>query len=467
MACKGLHSPIVTVLLRRLKCRHVSTTPAAIPELDPVIRQDIENEKIKPRKHPGIVKFATCPLPDEIVKAISIVAQDHPVKTILNDAKMLTNYLFSRHYPWDKEDLRERKESFIDNVKSRIGELPQDASEEQAHHYTKLVRSSVEQLMAKYSYRWSPLDLHEYSSMVYLFTRAAPNYAATARVLREITSLCPDYRPTSLFDFGSGIGSVSWAAKSCWGDSLKEYINIDSSSSMNELAALLLQGGQSAKSLPRGVYYRAFLPAQHTQHSVVVSAHSLMELPSRDSRLSVLLSLWQKTEDFLIIIEQGTKPGFKVVVEARDFILSLSNEDDPAHIFAPCPHDGPCPRFLRGPYPCHIQVSYFDLPVGKKQEIKKELLSYVIIRKGKRKVDNNNWPRVVRPILKRHNHVICRLCTADGDLREVIFTKNRHGKALYKCAKVTGWGDRLPVNLAAVTTKEENNQPVGDSDKPD
>lgn len=47
------------------------------------------------------------------------------------------------------------------------------------------------------------------------------------------------------------------------------------------------------------------------KYSLVVSAHSLMELPSRESRLKLLLNLWQKTADFLVIVEQGTKPGFK------------------------------------------------------------------------------------------------------------------------------------------------------------
>ncbi|KAG8320822.1 Methyltransferase-like protein 17, mitochondrial [Homalodisca vitripennis] len=105
----------------------------------------------------------------------------------------------------------EFKSGIAEDGVHRIGELPLDASEEQTYHYTSLVRSSVEHLMNKYRYRWSALNLHQYSCLVYLFTRAAPNYAVVSRVLGEITKLHPDYRPTSLFDFGSGIGSVSWS----------------------------------------------------------------------------------------------------------------------------------------------------------------------------------------------------------------------------------------------------------------
>lgn len=91
-----------------------------------------------------------------------------------------------------------------------VGFLPDDSSEEQVQHYNIIVKSTVAQMMKKYNYQWTALDLHDYSSMVYLFTRGAANYAAAVHVLNEITTQCPDYKPHSLFDFGSGVGSVSW-----------------------------------------------------------------------------------------------------------------------------------------------------------------------------------------------------------------------------------------------------------------
>jgi len=52
-------------------------------------------------------------------------------------------------------------------------------------------------------------------------------------------------------------------AKNFWGDSLKEYYCVDTSSTMNELAKLLLQEGNpnNEKILPKGLFYRQFLPA--------------------------------------------------------------------------------------------------------------------------------------------------------------------------------------------------------------
>ena len=50
------------------------------------------------------------------------------------------------------------------------------------------------------------------------------------------------FDPSTLFDFGSGVGSVTWAAHQVWGDAIKEFHNVDISSEMNTVARLLLQG---------------------------------------------------------------------------------------------------------------------------------------------------------------------------------------------------------------------------------
>lgn len=47
-------------------------------------------------------------------------------------------------------------------------------------------------------------------------------------------------------------------------------------------------------------------------YDIVVSAFSLLELPSSHSRLETILKLWNKTQNYLVIVEQGTNAGFKV-----------------------------------------------------------------------------------------------------------------------------------------------------------
>lgn len=50
---------------------------------------------------------------------------------------------------------------------------------------------------------------------------------------------------------------------------------------------------------------------------------------------------------------------------------------------------------------------------------------------GQRPENDEQWPRIVRAALKRSNHTICRMCTANGELKEEIFTKYKHGKYVY------------------------------------
>lgn len=47
-------------------------------------------------------------------------------------------------------------------------------------------------------------------------------------------------------------------------------------------------------------------------YDLVVCAYSLLELPSFQSRLQTLVNLWNKTEKYLVVVEQGTNTGFKV-----------------------------------------------------------------------------------------------------------------------------------------------------------
>ncbi|CAH1985197.1 unnamed protein product [Acanthoscelides obtectus] len=278
--------------------------------------------------------------------------------------------------------------------------------------------------------------------------RSAAEYAVLVKILGEIQARDPEFKPNSLFDFGSGTGTASWAANTYWKNSIFEYYNVDTSRDMNDLAQLLLQGGTSTGVMPKGVFFRQFLPASNTTYDLVVSAYTMFEMPSAHDRLSNVLNLWNKTEKYLVIVEQGTNAGFKIINELRDFILQIQKEKSKGHVFSPCPHDNICPRFvLDDGTPCNFEVKYFTLPIGASSQQKRELYSYVVLKKGKRNEEEPKWPRLVRPTLVRSKHTICRMCSPNGQLREVIFTASKHTKPVYHCARSTKWGDRLPMEI--------------------
>lgn len=49
------------------------------------------------------------------------------------------------------------------------------------------------------------------------------------------------------------------------------------------------------------------------KYDIVVSAFSLFELPHLRARLETVLSLWNKTQGYLVLVENGTNAGFQVM----------------------------------------------------------------------------------------------------------------------------------------------------------
>lgn len=98
----------------------------------------------------------------------------------------------------------------------------------------------------------------------YMAARLPANYSALSTVLQEINQEEPDFRPKTLFDFGSGLGTSIWAADEIWRGELKEVFAVDLNEQMNELSRELLQNGCSHdEDVLDKVFYRQFLPAKH------------------------------------------------------------------------------------------------------------------------------------------------------------------------------------------------------------
>lgn len=53
---------------------------------------------------------------------------------------------------------------------------------------------------------------------------------------------------------------------------------------------------------------------------------------------------------------------------------------------------------------------------------------------------------------------ICRLCTSDGMLKEVILSKKKSDLNMYKCARKSKWGDKLPGEVVEKAVVVDNNE---------
>lgn len=393
------------------------------------------------RKHPGILHLPHVQLPQALADAAQLMLFERPMRSIEKQVQALTNYLWSRHLPVEPEELQ-RRAAYLEK---KFLEKQDSAPTEEK------LREAVLHALRKTTYHWQELSYSEELSLIYMAARLDGGFAAVFRAFHEIQARIPEFRPQTLMDFGSGTGSVAWAAHRTWGQSLREYVCVDSSAAMLGLAEKLLKGGsESGKSCIPGVFFRQFLPVSpKVQFDVVVSAYALSELPSRADRIEVIQNLWRKTSHFLVLVENGTKAGHRLLMDARNLVLGEKEKSPldlrPSFVFAPCPHELPCPQLNASKsLACSFSQAYHPIPFNWNKKPKEEIFSMVILARGSPK-EANRWPRITQPVLKRPRHVHCHLCCPDGHMQHAVVTARRHGRDLYRCARVSSWGDLLPV----------------------
>ncbi|XP_046655663.1 methyltransferase-like protein 17, mitochondrial [Daphnia pulicaria] len=436
---------------------------------------DSQTSELNPKgKHLGVFSHSTVKLPEQLKKAVDKILSSCTDTNLSQNAEILKNHLIFKKPPLTETKLQEIKVRFTEKL-SAAHPSPDILflSAEDEKKIQNTLKSKIQKVVSQNTYRWKPVIYNEAVALTYLVARIAPEYATLYQIFQEICSRDQNFQPQTLFDFGSGIGSALWSAKSCWGDKkFKEVFCVDSSVDMNNLALALIQGGvwpnkasdfnpidldeKEFSSTIKGLYFRQFMPASSAvKYDLVVCAHSLLELPSAELRLQIALSLWRKSQGYLVFVEHGSRAAFEVIMEVRDFLLSLSEGNKESnlqgYVFAPCPNKTRCPR-LAETTPCNFEVKYEPLQIN--QRIQKERYSYLVLKKGQRPDEDLQWPRVVRPVLVRSGHVICRLCTQEGKLEEIVITRAKNSKLENLMARRTKWGDLLPVQLSRPDTTE-------------
>ncbi|XP_038860150.1 methyltransferase-like protein 17, mitochondrial isoform X2 [Salvelinus namaycush] len=400
------------------------------------------------RKHPGVTNLKTLRLPDELQKAAQAIIHGTEVSGLVDKARSLTNFLWSRKRAPEDVTLRERAMALEKNLWEKTKEKGGDLQLLETQITKKVLCD-----LRKTTYHWSPMRYDEELGVVYMVAKLAGGYAAVKRVLNEIKKRDPSFSPHSLLDFGSGLGTAVWASHSFWGDTLKEMVCVDNSGAMNTIADRLLRGS-SEKDEPviKQVYFRQFLPVSpKVQFDLVVGAFSLSELASQKEREDAILTLWRKTSSYLVLVENGTKEGHQILMDARDILLKKQERTahDPRRpsVFAPCPHESPCPKLFQLPLvPCNFSQAYSPLPLPGAPDRLTERFSYLVLsRTDWAGGEGLDWARLTAPVLRRPRHVHCQVCCSSGEIKRVVVTAHRHGRDVYRCARSSDWGDQLPI----------------------
>ena len=454
---QGLHFSTQSVQFRNIaEIFHADRRPEV--DLDPLAKEELLNI---PRK-PPLIK--PCPKWSQSIKKTldgPMVAQRDHLHEYGAAGWALQKHLRHRKPPLEGRELEAQEKKVEERLAKEFGV---DNFQDETGVPASKVKAQANRLRKRYIHQWAPIEFDKTAALTYLVTRSAGEFASLKHIFGEIQTNLPKFQPRTLFDFGSGLTTGLWAFKDTFGE-LTEAFCVDPSKEMNDLARLILGQGANNPELPAGISFRLHNPSQvGIQYDLVLSSHSLMELPSAADRLAAVHSLWRRVEEggVLVLVEGGTNAGFQLVVEARDYLLQIAQisregqaeESLDGHVLAPCPHDQPCPRYLHDTVPCNFSVRFnnFDLKGLEPSTVRHEVFSYVVFKKGVRETEA--YPRVVEQIVKTKGSIYCRLCTSEGSLQEVLCKKKRSTQ-LYQLAKRLNPGQQLPVNLIKTEKKEK------------
>jgi len=314
--------------------------------------------------------------------------------------------------------------------------------------------------------RWNEMIYDNEAAYSYFIgTKAAYDFACLKYVLSEIKKRDKKFQPKTLLDFGSGLGTVTWAVKDVFGE-LYEVFNVDQSKHMNDFSRMIINKSKEDNDLPTGYSYRMNLPRDSsTKYDLVTSSFTLLDLPNERQRLTYVETLWHRVEEggFLILTEVGTHHGYQTINEARELLIDLfnnsENSENKGHIFAPCPHEEICPRQFQKRPLCYSQVRFRNFPFkwltrGQNEHIFSGRFSYIIAQKGTSRNESSDWPRIVEPYSSKKNCVTCRMCTPRGKLEEIIVTKSKHGNDLVRYCKSKQLGQQIKLSLNEKTATQ-------------
>ncbi|VDP77221.1 unnamed protein product [Echinostoma caproni] len=308
------------------------------------------------RKHPFFLSLPALTLPSQLDRAAINYLREHSLsspKAIEDRAEMLGCYLWSRQLMTESGVVQSKRSENGDALSiGSTEEVDLDLAEAIRYHnpdaLTKMRSGAAQKVQAESLEQWKsltpisgacqlagerllggwtcPRQRRQYHPQIlsrylghncelYLTARLAPNFASACRVLYEIRKRCPQFIPRNMFDFGSGLGTQ--------------------------------------------------------KYDLVVSAHSLLELPGKSARERVLSNLWGRTSNFLVLIEQGTRAGFAGILEARDWL---------------CPHSELCGKRESV---CNISVRYYHFGLTRLR-----FLDYKRVTQSERRIAHSMFKRL-------------------------------------------------------------------------
>ncbi|OBS53327.1 ribosomal small subunit Rsm22 [Methylosinus sp. 3S-1] len=274
----------------------------------------------------------------------------------------------------------------------------------------------------------------ETDALAYALTRLPATYAATIDALGRLAEQAPDFRPRRLLDLGAGLGTASLAAREAWPD-IEETTLLDRSRAFLDMARRLGESGVGALARARLVEADLASPPAE-RFDLVVASYALTEI-AEEALPSVVDAAFAACDGALIMVEPGTPRDWRRLMTARARLVAAG-----ARIFAPCPHEAPCP--IAPPDWCHFSVRLarsrdHKLAKGADAPFEDEKFAYLVAARASLPGAPAAARALARPAALKHGLRI-KLCSRAGIDEAVV---EKRDKRRFGPIKKKGWGDAL------------------------
>lgn len=275
----------------------------------------------------------------------------------------------------------------------------------------------------------------------YLAVRMPATWAAVTGAFTQVQTERPAWSPRSLLDVGSGPGTVMWAATKIW-PTLTTITLLERESVMIQAGTrLALSAAHPGIRTAQWIRQDAATPWPPLTADITVAAYVLGELSPLDAS-SLVETLWAHTNDTVVFVEPGTPPGYRRILQARQWLLEHGG-----YTVAPCPHDARCP--LPDPDWCHFSArlarSRLHRQVkGADLAYEDEKFSFVAVSRLPPR--DRIRGRVIRHPLTRPGQVSLTVCEPGGIRHHRVTKRDRQA---FRVARHLRWGSPMPTPLNA------------------
>ena len=272
----------------------------------------------------------------------------------------------------------------------------------------------------------------------YLLYRMPATYAAVRSALGQLPDVVA--APMSQLDLGGGTGAALWAAADRWPDIAQQTVLDNAAEALR--AGEALAAGSTRPSLRQARWERWSAGSEDPSEGLppadlVTISYVLSELDP-PTRSAVLAAAARAARQVLVIVEPGTRSGYRRILSARDELLG-----EQWTLLAPCPHEHGCP--MTGDDWCHFSARVNRSAVHRRLKqaelgYEDEKFSYLAFARAESPAGAPAG-RVLRHPRVGKGRISLTLCTTPPGIRTEVVSRSAE---LYRAARRTEWGDGWP-----------------------